>query len=124
MRTTRPTGTLVRDKPRSLVRCLVGGALAGGPKPGTMEEVIIRDPTTLAVLWVDGGHLARRQLRMRHDTSTRRVPPFLRTQPTWKTWGSCNVDPSPIEQVCHLLQSHKTDRPHPLVEVGGFPVGL
>lgn len=43
-----------------------------------MAELRIRDPTTLEVLFVDRGQVFRRHLRKKHDTSTRRVLPFLR----------------------------------------------
>ena len=56
----QPTETLGKNESRLLVRCLAGGALAGGPKPGIKAELSIRDhPTALAVLWVDGGQLAK-----------------------------------------------------------------
>lgn len=90
-----------------------------------MAKLRTHDPTTLAVLFVDRDSICAKSVVEKEARYFYAPGTTLRAaQPTWKTWGNCNVDPSPIEPGCHLLQSHKVDIAQSLVEVGGFPVHL
>lgn len=124
-RTIQPTETLTKDRSLSLVRCLARGALAGGPGPASWAELSIRDQTAVAVLWMDGGRFAQRQLGQRHATSTRRMPPFLPRSRRGKPGEVASLihHRSKRVTISQSLTRH-ADRPHAPVEMGGSPVHL